>query len=137
MRWKFLIITSLVAALISAGGMHALAFWMKAYLMPLSEQPYLLTGLIIIPLVVTTLAGFFVYRHTARRRKLQATLTATLSIILTVSSLIIIAQIWPKRPIELCFLPNIQPHSSASIRARRPSANYSTRSLFARGAGSQ
>lgn len=113
MRWKLLIITSLVAALLSAGGMHALVYWVDAYLMPLSEQPHLLTGLVIITLVVATLASIFVYRHTARRRKLQATLTALLSIILTVAALLVIAQILPKRPIESHLSPATRPNSAA------------------------
>ncbi len=113
MRWKLLIITSLVAALLSAGGIRALAYWMDAFMKPLSEQPYMLAGLIVIPLVVTTLAGIFVYRHTARRRKVQATLTAFLSIILTVAALLIIARILPKRPLESRLPPPTRPHSSA------------------------
>lgn len=113
MRWKLLIITSLVAALLSAGGMHALVYWMTAYLTPLSEQPYLIAGLIIIPLVVATLASIFVYRHTARRRKLQATLTALLSIILTFAALVIIAQILPRRPLHVSALPTPEPRHSA------------------------
>ena len=113
MRWKLLIITSLVAALINAGAMHAFVYWMNAYLRPLSEQPYLLTGLMIIPLSVATLASIFVYRHTARRRKLHATLTAFISIILTIAALLIIAQLLPKRPHESRLPPTTRPHSSA------------------------
>jgi H+/Cl- antiporter ClcA len=100
-RWKLIIITSLVAALVNAGGMHALVYSMNAYLRPLSEQPYLLSGLIAIPLAVATLASIFVYRHTARRRKLQAMLTALISFILTAAALLIIAQILPRRPLEI------------------------------------
>lgn len=100
MRWKLLIITSLLAALFNAGGMRSLAYWMKVSLKPLSEQPGLLAGLFIIPLIVTTLAGMFVYRHTAGRRKLQASLTLLLTIILTVAVLLIIAQVAPGRTIE-------------------------------------
>ena len=113
MRWKLLIITSLSAALLSAGGIYALAYWMKAFMKPLSVQPYVLAGLIVILLVVTTLASIFVYRHTARRRKLQATLTAILSIILTLAALLIIAQILPKRSIESRLLQTNHSHSSA------------------------
>ena len=113
MRWKLLIITSLVASLVGAGGMHALVYWTEAYLTPFSEQPSLLTGLIIVPLVSAALASIFIYRHTARRRKLQATLTASLSLILTVALLLIIAQLLPKRPIESGLSPATRPHSSA------------------------
>ncbi len=100
MRWKLLIITSLVAALISGGAMHALNYWAGKPFKHLSEQPALCVGLVIIPLVIDTLASIFVYRHTARRRKLQATLTAILSITLTVMVLFIVAQIVWGRPLE-------------------------------------
>ena len=113
MRWKLLIITSLVAALLSAGGMHALIYWTTAYVTPLSQQPYVIAGLFILPFVVATLASIFVYRHTARRRKLQATLTALLSIILTVGALLIIAQILPDPPDEVRSLPIPKQHNPA------------------------
>lgn len=100
MRWKLLIITSLLAALINAGGMRLLAHWLIVSLKPLSEQPGLLAGLFIIPLIFTTLAGIFVYRHTAGRRKLQASFTLLLTIILTVAVLLIIAQVAPGRTVE-------------------------------------
>jgi uncharacterized membrane protein len=111
-RWKLLIITSLVAALINAGGMRALVYWMKAT--PLSEQPEVLSGLIIIPLVVTTLACIFVYRHTARRRKLQGALIALFALVMTVAALFIIAQIFPTRTVEVGLLPAPPPQQSAT-----------------------
>lgn len=113
MRWKLLIITSLVAALVSAGGMHALIYWTTAYVTPLSQHPYVITGLFIMPFVVATLASIFVYRHTARRRKLQATVTALLSIILTIAALLIIAQILPEPPDEVRTRPTPKQHNSA------------------------
>jgi uncharacterized membrane protein len=90
-RWKLLIITSLVAALLSAGGMYLLICLLVAYPTLLRGPNSLIAGLLLIPLFITTLAFIFVYRHTARRRKLQATLTALASLVLTavVFSLII------------------------------------------------
>lgn len=99
MRWKLLIITSSVAALLSVGGMHALAYWLMKPLTNVSEHPALSADLII-PLVGGTLASIFVYRHTARRRKLQATLTAVLSITLTIITLFVVAEIIMGRPVE-------------------------------------
>ncbi|HEY0100234.1 MAG TPA: hypothetical protein VGB76_14890, partial [Pyrinomonadaceae bacterium] len=81
MRWKLLIITSLSAALVGAGGDLALAYWRQGRSNPLSAPPALVAGIVLIPLISVTLAGIFVYRHTARRRKLQATLTVLLSLI--------------------------------------------------------
>lgn len=85
MRWKLLIIASLVAALISTGGSLALVYWLDGRMNHVSAPA--IAGLIIIPLIATTLASIFVYRHTARRRKLQAISTALLSIILTLAAL--------------------------------------------------
>jgi uncharacterized BrkB/YihY/UPF0761 family membrane protein len=87
LRWKLLIITSLVAALVNAGGIRTLAYWRRGdATMPSAVPPGTLAGLAII-LLVTTLAFIFVYRHTARRRKLQASLTALFAVVLTLAAL--------------------------------------------------
>jgi hypothetical protein len=86
-RWKLLIITSLVAALVNAGGMRSLAYWMTGgATTERAVSPAVIIGLVIIALV-TTLACIFVYRHTARRRKLQAALTALFALVLTLAAL--------------------------------------------------
>ncbi|MGI9107059.1 MAG: hypothetical protein ACR2G4_12520 [Pyrinomonadaceae bacterium] len=89
MRWKLLILTSLVAALISAGGSFALGYWMHGLTKSLSAPATFLAGGFIIPLIAITLAGIFIYRHTSRRRKLQAAATVLLSLTLTVAALLI------------------------------------------------
>ena len=89
-RWKLLIITSLVAALLSAGGMYLLTYLLDDYLTPSRVSLGYGVGLLLIPLLVTTLAFIFVYRHTARRRKLQAVLTALASLILTAIALFLV-----------------------------------------------
>ena len=86
-----LIITSLAAALLSATGMRALAYWLRggetaADALP---PPALLLGVLAIPLLLTTLGSVFVYRHTARRRKLQAALTALFALVLTSAALFV------------------------------------------------
>jgi uncharacterized membrane protein len=86
-RWKLLIITSLVAALVGAGGCLALVYWLRGVANPLSAPPALMAAAVIFPLVIFTLAGIFVYRHTARRRKLQAAATVLLSIMLALAAL--------------------------------------------------
>jgi hypothetical protein len=88
-RWKLLIITSFVAALINAGGAQTLAYWMMGGATPLrAPTPGVVAGVTIIPLIFTTLACIFVYRHTARRRKLQAALTALFTLVLTFAALV-------------------------------------------------
>jgi hypothetical protein len=48
-------------------------------------------ALYVIPLVFITLAAVFVYRHTARRRKLQVLVCVLLSITLTLTALYAVA----------------------------------------------
>jgi len=87
-RWKLLIITSLVAALTNAGGMRALVYWLidTTECIP-SPRPHAIFALLAAPVLFTTLACVFVYRHTARRRKLQAALTALFTLVSTLAVL--------------------------------------------------
>jgi ABC-type antimicrobial peptide transport system permease subunit len=83
LRWKLLIATSLVAALIGAGASYGLV-----YLLYHVRRPYppTLTLLIIVEsvfLVMSIIAGIFVYRHTARRRKVQVFITVLLCLLLS------------------------------------------------------
>lgn len=87
MRWKLLIITSLVAALINAGGVRALDYWLSRSTTLQGASPGLSVGIVPLPLVVITLACIFVYRHTARRRKLQAALVALAALALTFAAI--------------------------------------------------
>jgi hypothetical protein len=97
MRWKLLIITSLVATLFNTSGIYLLVYLMNEYLTSLRGTIGAEVGLLCMLLVVTALACIFVYRHTAQRRKLQAALTAIFSILLTFAALITIAQVLFKR----------------------------------------
>ena len=78
MRLKLVIITSLLAALIGAGGSIAIILGVFSSLKPLRAPGPLVVATLLLPIVTVLLASFFVYRHTARRRKLQAFLTAIL-----------------------------------------------------------
>ncbi|HEX8423609.1 MAG TPA: hypothetical protein VF634_09360 [Pyrinomonadaceae bacterium] len=100
MRWKLLIITSLVAALLSVGGMYVFAYLMKTDPIDNGGQFTLSAGFIIIQLAFDALAAVFVYRHTARRRKLQAALTVLLSLVLA-ATIFTIAQIIFRRALEV------------------------------------
>ena len=82
MRLKLVIAASLLAAIVGAGTCIALVlgvFTAKA----LSNPSLLVVSTLVLPIAATAFAAIFVYRHTARRRKLQAFLTAILSILLT------------------------------------------------------
>ncbi len=80
MRWKLLIITSLVAAIGGAGGSMALLRFVSCCGLLKPIPLFIIVELL--PLATATGVYIFVYRHTARRRKLQAILTVLLSLIL-------------------------------------------------------
>ena len=87
MRLKLVIAASVLAAIVGAGSCIALVlgvFSAKA----LSNPGLLVTATLLLPIATIAFASIFVYRHTARRRKLQAFLTAILAILLTLAFLI-------------------------------------------------
>jgi hypothetical protein len=84
MRLKLVLAASLLAAFVGAGSCIALVlgvFSVKA----LSNPGLLVSATLLLPIVTIVFASIFVYRHTARRRKLQAFLTAILAILLTIA----------------------------------------------------
>ena len=94
MRWKFLVIVSLAAAII------ACALWSAAVVVFFGPARLVnLGGLwfisFVIPLAISSVAGFFVYRHTSRRRKLQATVAILAVLILTASGYFAAAKLLP------------------------------------------
>ena len=95
MRLKLVIAASLLAAVVGAGSCIALVlgvFSAKA----LSHPGLLVTSTLLLPIATTVFASIFVYRHTARRRKLQAFLTAILAALLTIS-LFVLASVLTSR----------------------------------------
>ena len=86
MRWKLLIAASLAAAAAGAGACWAA----ERFLLPggFAGAPVWAASLALLaPLGANTFAAVFVYRHTARRRALQAAATALLASLLTLAAL--------------------------------------------------
>jgi hypothetical protein len=81
LRWKLLVITSLAAAVVGAGSCAALTYLLLPYT-GLDGNNWLLLLIFLPPLSAIIYATIFVYRHTARRRKLQASLAALSSLLL-------------------------------------------------------
>ena len=84
MRLKLVLAASVLAAIVGAGVCIALVlgvFSMKA----LSNPSLLVASTLLLPIATIAFAAIFVYRHTARRRKLQAFLTAIIAILLTLA----------------------------------------------------
>jgi hypothetical protein len=88
MRWNLLIITSFVAALVGAGGLLGLALGLTGSARRPAALDLYVILMLLIPLAAVFFASLFVYRHTARWRKVQALSTALLSILLTLTMLI-------------------------------------------------
>jgi uncharacterized protein YacL len=84
MRLKLVIAASLLAAMVGAGSCIALVLGVFA-VRTLSHPGLLVLSTLLLPIATIVFASIFVYRHTARRRKLQAFLTAILAILLTLS----------------------------------------------------
>ncbi len=83
MRWKLLIAASLLAAAAGAGACYAAAL----FLTPASAPGWAAALPWLAPAGAVTYAAVFVYRHTARRRALQAAATALLASLLTLTAL--------------------------------------------------
>jgi amino acid transporter len=85
-RWKLLIIASLAAVLAGAGGSAGLLYLLTGRAAPAGRAGWLVLVALLLPLAAIAFATIFVYRHTARRRKLQAAATALASLALTLAA---------------------------------------------------
>jgi uncharacterized membrane-anchored protein len=89
MRLKLVLISSIVAAMAGAGSSIAIILSVFSSLKPINAPGLLVLATFLLPAGVTLLAAIFVYRHTARRRKLQAALTVIISLVLTIAFFLI------------------------------------------------
>lgn len=95
MRLKLVLAASALAAFVGAGSCIALVlgvFSVKA----LSSPGLLVASTLLLPVATIVFAAIFVYRHTARRRKLQAFLTTLIATLLTLC-LFVVASILSAR----------------------------------------
>lgn len=82
MRLRLVLAASLLAAIVGAGSCIALVLGVFS-VAALSNPGLLVTSTLLLPIAAIIFASIFVYRHTARRRRLQAFLTAILATLLT------------------------------------------------------
>ena len=105
MRFKLILFTSIVAALFGAGSALVLGRVVNGYWGGfISDEPFdnrsLNIALGLAPLLLSTLmAGIFMYRHTAHRRKTQAELTAILVLVFASLLRYLTAWLFPPPPI--------------------------------------
>lgn len=91
MRWKLLIVASLLAAAAGVGTyLAASRFLFALWASPPAWED---TFLALTPLGAIIFASIFVYRHTPRRRALQAAATALLASLLTFAALLAILSV--------------------------------------------
>ena len=85
MRWKLLVLVSLIGALVGSILWSAFIALRFASGTALQRPDWLLIATALVPLALATFAGVFVHRHTARRRKTQAVFAVLLTLLLAVS----------------------------------------------------
>ncbi|HEX8649407.1 MAG TPA: hypothetical protein VF708_01095 [Pyrinomonadaceae bacterium] len=96
MRWKLLLIASLLATLVGAGATLGIIIGILGSPAQYTAPDVAVLGTLVIPVAAITFASIFVYRHTARRRKLQAMATALLATILTLTVFILSSMLTSK-----------------------------------------
>jgi hypothetical protein len=124
MRWKLLLIASLIASLIGSGATLAIIIFLLGSTTHFSPRTagVIAFAPLVIPLAMIIVASIFVYRHTARRRKLQAMMTALLSALLMLTIFFLSEMFLAKRNQELT-PPPTQPGKIASNSSiREPQA---------------
>jgi uncharacterized membrane protein len=109
MRLKLVLVCSIIAAIAGAGGAIAVILSVFSSLKPIGAPTVLVLVTFLLPIVTTFVAALFVYRHTARRRKLQAVMTALLSLVLIVG-IFVGASIYSGRTRPIQPQPAVQPN---------------------------
>ena len=99
MRLKLLIVVSLLATVAGAGFCLAVVFFLLDMAQGHAANGWLALASFIAPLVAIIYATVFVYRHTARRRALQAVSAALLTMILTLATLLL-GSTFARRPVR-------------------------------------
>lgn len=120
MRWKLVLIVSLVASVAGVGSTIGIVYAMTRSVAVSPKPSVPAFAALLLPLAAIIFAAFFVYRHTARRRRLQAMLTALLALILTFTSLLF-ANAFYTKPAET---PVPAPHGIGELQ--QPSPNLSS-----------
>jgi ABC-type multidrug transport system permease subunit len=97
MRWKLLLLASLVAAILGFGLWCALTVAFFGTAAELARHDWIFLASFLLPLGLAVYSGVFVYRHTARRRKTQAILSVILTLALASLAYFITVKLSPER----------------------------------------
>src|SRR5688572_13594270 len=97
MRLKLVLCASSLAAIVGAGLCIAVLLLFFSSVTLFSYPSLLLVSTFLLPTAAIVFASIFVYRHTSRRRKLQAFMTAVLATILTIGFLVLASIVSARR----------------------------------------
>lgn len=97
MRWKLVIIVSLIAAIVAYCVWEISIAAIVGSVRSTQLQARLLFASTLVPLGLATSAAVFLYRHTARKRRTQALISAVLTLLLFVSAYFAGAALFPQR----------------------------------------
>jgi hypothetical protein len=100
MRLKLVLIAALIAAVAGAGSAIAIVLLVFSSLESITSPGLLVVATYLLPLLSTLFASIFVYRHTARRRKLQAALTVIISLVLTLAVFVAASMLTARSTLE-------------------------------------
>jgi len=89
MRLKLVMLVAVIAAVVGSGSSIAVILTRSTSIHVLSSPDLVVTATLVLPVACVILAAFFVYRHTARRRKTQALLTGVLAAFLSLGVFIV------------------------------------------------
>lgn len=108
MRLKLVLIASSLAAIAGAGSCIALVLGVFSR-QALSSPGLLVASTFLLPLATIIYSSIFVYRHTARRRRLQAFLTLVLATLLTIAIFVVTSIVTARRD-RMEPVPPVGPH---------------------------
>ena len=98
MRWRLIAIVSFVSGLFGFILWEiVIAVWIARMPRPVVTGNSLLVFTSFVPFLSAAIAAFFVYRHTSRRRKLQALLSIVVTLILAVGSYFLGSRLFPQQ----------------------------------------
>src|SRR5437588_12762889 len=95
MRWRLLVLVSVVAALVAAGVWCLLMMIIFGSVRPIQPHDSLLLASAVVPLGMSVFAGIFIYRHTSRKRKTQASVAVLLTLLLSITTCSIATRLFP------------------------------------------
>ncbi|SRR6266496_6779174 len=100
MRLRLVLVSSLLAAAAGSGASIGIILAISSSWKPNSAPGLLVLSTLFLPALTIICATIFVYRHTARRRKLQAFVTAVLAITLSLTFFLGTSLLTAHRPIR-------------------------------------